>query len=94
MRRCDWTIVTLQDGKDYVPVTMVEGGHGSSCKHPIGGTDRQLLYDNAPPLRLDSAPSWPCVSEAKVTAPVVQSILIQGGHIRGIIASSLLKEGF
>ncbi|XP_061094805.1 vascular endothelial growth factor receptor 2 isoform X2 [Conger conger] len=40
-----------QDGKDYIPVTTVEGGCGLSGKRPIGGTDHQLLYDNAPPLR-------------------------------------------
>ncbi|KAJ8397526.1 hypothetical protein AAFF_G00438020 [Aldrovandia affinis] len=40
-----------QDGKDYIPVTTEEGVCGLSCKRPIGGTDPQLLYDNAPPLR-------------------------------------------
>ncbi|KAJ8336359.1 hypothetical protein SKAU_G00375790 [Synaphobranchus kaupii] len=78
-----------QDGKDYIPVTTVEGGCGMSCKRPIGGTDRQLLYDNAPPLRFPQSDgcSRP-VSEEAFDGLVEHSVVMDGQTDSGVDASS------
>ncbi|XP_035270609.1 vascular endothelial growth factor receptor 2 isoform X1 [Anguilla anguilla] len=78
-----------QDGKDYIPVTTVEGGCGMSCKRPIGGTDRQLLYDNAPPLRfpLSDGCSQP-VSEEPFDRLVEHTVAVDVQKDSGVDPSS------